>query len=66
MTKGNEELFFDEAITRAKDEQTTIAKESRTNGRLAIDDAHDYRPKPTAGMWQYGCNITNKIESAFN
>ena len=29
--KENEELFFDEAITLAKFEQTTIAKESRTN-----------------------------------
>ena len=29
--KENEELFFDEAITCAKDEQTKIAKENRTN-----------------------------------
>ena len=65
--KENEELFFNEAITRAEDEQTTIAKGNRTNSRrLAIDDVHDYRPKPTVGMRQYGCNITNKIESAFN
>jgi hypothetical protein len=64
--KENEELFFNEAITCAKNEQTTIAKENRTDAqRLAIDDAHDYRPKPIVGMWQYGCNITNKIKSAF-
>jgi hypothetical protein len=29
--KENEELFFNEAITRAEDEQTNMAKESRTN-----------------------------------
>ena len=63
----DEELFFVKAITRAEDEQTTIAKENRNNARrLAIANAHDYRPKPTVGMWQYGCNITNKIKSAFN
>ena len=63
--KENEELFFDKAITCAKDEQTTVAKESRTNARrLAINNAHDYQPKPTVGMWQYGRNITNKIKSA--
>ena len=65
--KQNEELFFDEAVTQAKDERTTIAKESRTNARrLAIDNAHNYRTKPTVGIWQYGCNLTNKIKSAFN
>ena len=31
--KENKELFFDEAITRAKDEQTMIAKERRTNAQ---------------------------------
>ena len=41
--KENEELFFGEAITRAEDERTTIAKECRTNARrLAINDAHNY------------------------
>ena len=65
--KENEELFFDEAITRAKDERTKIAKENRANARrLAIDDTHNYQSKPTVGMWQYGCNITSKIKSAFN
>ena len=29
--KENEELCFDKAITRAKDEGTTIAKENRNN-----------------------------------
>ena len=59
--KDNEELFFDEAITWAKDERTTIAKENKTNAkRLAIDNVHNYRTKPTVGIWQYGCNITNK------
>ena len=65
--KENEELFFNEAITRAKDERTKIANKNRTNARrLAIDDAHDYLTKPTVGMWQYGCNIANRIKSAFN
>ena len=31
--KENEELFFDEAITRAKDERTKMAKKNRTNAR---------------------------------
>ena len=65
--KDNEELVFDEAITQAKDERTPIAKENKTNAkRLAIDNAHDYWTKLTVGIWQYGCNITNKIKSAFN
>jgi hypothetical protein len=29
--KENEKLFFDKAITQAKDEHTTIAKENKTN-----------------------------------
>ena len=44
-----------------------IAKENKTNAkRLAIDNSHGYQTKPTVGMWQYGCNITHKIKSAFN
>ena len=59
--------FFDKAITCAKDEQTRMAKEIRTNAwQLAINNAHDYWPKLTMGMWQYGCNIANRIKSAFN
>jgi hypothetical protein len=65
--KENEELFFNKCITQAEDERTMIAKENKTNAqRLAIDDAHDYRTKPTVGLWQYGRNITYKIKSAFN
>ena len=41
--KENEELFFDEAITRTKDEPTMIAKEIRTNAQqLAIENVHNY------------------------
>ena len=54
--KENEELFFNKAITCAKDEQTKISKESRTHAwQLAINNVHNYQPKPTVGMWQYGC-----------
>ena len=48
QVKENEELFFNKAITRAEDEQTKMAQEIRTNAqRLAINNAHDYPPKPT-------------------
>ena len=60
-------MYLDKAITQAKDERTTIAKENETNAKqLAIDGAHNYLTKLTGGMWQYGCNITHKVKSAFN
>ena len=46
--KDNEELFFYDAITRAKDEHTKIANENKTNAKqLAFDDAHNYQTKLT-------------------
>ena len=45
--------FLYEAVTQAKDERTSIAKENKTNAKqLAFDDAHDYQTKLTVGMWQ--------------
>jgi hypothetical protein len=55
--RKNENLFLDNSITQAKDEQTVLAKGNQTNlQRLAIESAHVNSNKPAIGLTQRGCN----------
>jgi hypothetical protein len=63
--KDSEELFFDNSITQAEDERTTMAKNDNNNARrLAIDAAHAKQYKPQIGMVQQGCNTAYVLGSA--
>jgi hypothetical protein len=57
LLSKNENLFLDNSITLAKDEQTVLAKGDQTNlQRLAIDSAFINSNKPAIGLTQRGCN----------
>jgi hypothetical protein len=61
----SEELFFDESITQAEDEQTTMAKEDTSNAKhAAIDAAHKFNTTDI-GLTQQGRNIVHNIGSVF-
>ena len=65
--KDSEELFFDNSITQAEDERTTMAKNDNNNAsarRLAIDAAHAKQDKPQIGMVQQGRNTAYAFGSA--
>ncbi len=58
LLSKNKNLFLDNSITQAKDEQTVLAKGNQTNlQHLAIDSAHVNRNKDAIGLTQHGCNI---------
>ena len=64
--KDSEELFFDNSITQAEDERTTMAKNNNKKARrIAIDAAHDAKQdKPRIGMVQQGRNTAYTFGSA--
>ena len=63
--KDSEELFFDNSITQAEDERTTMAKNDNKNARrLAIDAAHAKSDKPRIGMIQQVSNTAYAFGSA--
>ena len=63
--KDSEELFFDNSITQAEDERTTMAKNDNKNARrIAIDAAHAKQDKPQIGMVQQGRNTAYTFGSA--
>jgi hypothetical protein len=63
--KDSEELFFDNSITQAEDERTTMAKNDNNNARrLAIDAAHAKQDKPRIGLVQQGRNTAYAFGSA--
>ena len=63
--KDSEELFFDNSITQAEDERTTMAKNDNKNARrLAIDAAHAKPDKPRIGIVQQGRNTAYTFGSA--
>ena len=63
--KDSEELFFDNSITQAEDERTTMAKNDNNNARrIAIDAAHAKPNKPRIGMVQQGRNTVYTFGSA--
>jgi hypothetical protein len=62
LLSKNENLFLDNSITQAKDEQTVLAKSNHINmQRLAIDSAHINSNKPAIGLTQRGCNATYSL-----
>ena len=63
-----EDLFFDESITRAEDERTVIAKNDATNGkRRAIEAAHNNsKPSSKTGYTQQLRNATYTATTTFN
>jgi hypothetical protein len=64
--KESEELFFDNSITQAEDERTTMAKNDNKNAkRIAIDAAHAKQDKPRFGIVQQGRNTVYAFGSAF-
>jgi len=63
--KDSEELFFDNSITQAEDERTTMAKNDNKNARrIAIDAAHAKQDKPRIGIVQQGRNTVYTFGSA--
>jgi hypothetical protein len=61
----SEELFFDESITQAEDERTTMAKEDTSNVKhAAIGAAHKF-DTTDIGITKQGRNIVHNIGSAF-
>ncbi len=62
----SEELFLDTAITKAEDEQTTMAKLNINNAKqAAINSAHAQTDKPCVRIMQQGRNMVHSIGSAF-
>ncbi len=62
LLSKNKNLFLDNSITQAKDEQTVLAKGDQTNlQHLAIDFAHLNSDKPAIGLTQRGCNIAYSL-----
>jgi hypothetical protein len=58
----NENLFLDNNITQAKDEQTILAKGDQTNTQCrAIDSAHAKNNKPAIGLAQRGRNTAYSL-----
>jgi hypothetical protein len=57
LLSKNKNLFLDNSITQAEDDQTVLAKGDQTNTQcLAIDSAHINSNKPAIGLTQRGCN----------
>jgi hypothetical protein len=57
LLSKSENLFLDNNITQAEDEQTILAKGNQTNTqRRAINSAHEKNNKPAIGFAQRGCN----------
>ena len=60
-------LFLDDSITLAEDEQTSLAKADETNKqRMAINAAHTKHGTPSIGLAQRGHNAAYSLGSAFN
>jgi hypothetical protein len=61
LTKSKN-LFLDNNITQAEDEQTILAKGDQTNTqRRAIDSAHVKNNKPAIGLAQHGHNTAYSL-----
>jgi hypothetical protein len=62
LLSKNENLFLDNSITQAEDEQTVLAMGNQTNlQRLAIDSAHVNSNKPAIGLTQRGRNTAYSL-----
>ncbi len=62
LLSENENLFLDNSITQAKDEQTVLAKGNQTNTQhLAIDSAHINSNKPAIGLTQRSCDAAYSL-----
>jgi hypothetical protein len=62
LLSKSKNLFLDNNITQAEDEQTILAKGNQTNTqRRAIDSAHVKNNKPAIGLAQHGCNTTYSL-----
>jgi hypothetical protein len=65
LLSKSENLFLDNSITQAEDEQTILAKGNQTNTqRRAIDSAHVKNNKPAIGLAQRGCNTAYSLGTA--
>ena len=61
-----ENEFFDDQITFAEDESTTMAKNDQTNAmRITIDQAHAAAVKPVASILHRGRNFGYALSTAF-
>jgi len=61
-----EDDCFDESITIAKDEQTTMAKNDPTNvRRVRIDTAHSTKIRPSPTLLQRGRNAGYALSATF-
>ncbi len=62
LLSKNKNLFLDNSITQAKDEQTVLAKGDQTNLQcLAIDSTHLNSNKPAIGLTQRGHNTAYSL-----
>jgi hypothetical protein len=65
--RDSDDLFLNNSITLAEDEQTSLAKNDTSNKkRAAINTAHTKRGTPSIGLAQWGCNAAYSLGSAFN
>ncbi len=65
--RDSDNLFLDDSITLAEDEQTSLAKANKTNKkRMAINAAHTKRGTTSIGFAQRGRNAAYSLGSAFN
>ena len=63
----SDNLFLDDSITLAEDEQTSLAKADETNKKcMAINAAHTKRGTTSIGLAQRGRNAAYSLGSAFN
>ncbi len=65
--RDSDNLFFDNSITLAEDERTSLAKANKSNKkRMAINAAHTKRGTTSIGFSQCGRNAAYSLGSTFN